>query len=412
MTIANVTLTNTFDEWRTRTNQLIGVYSETNTLAIAAFNSTNTVTFTAANLAAEVLISNTIILSAITDTVNTAVPVIMTTNTEIITLITDSANLAASNVDYAGIILANSSIMNEINLASSAAASNAITSNTIVIDTIYNNANNIVEGFIANTDVGAAFITANAAFDQANVAFDQANTAYIVANAAFDQANSTTFAANLVISVADNTNAALRITQTGTGNALLIEDVDNPNVTPFIVDANGNVGIGTANTSYFKLNIDGTINAAAVLVNGEPLTGGGSTITLNEDSVDETRYIGFVNAISGDASTINVSSTKLTFNPNTGTLSATIFNSLSDFSLKDNVIRIGGALDTIKSLEGVSFQWKNNGMRSYGVIAQDLEKHIPDLVGNVNGTKNVNYDGIIAFLIEAIKELSRKLDEK
>jgi hypothetical protein len=85
---------------------------------------------------------------------------------------------------------------------------------------------------------------------------------------------------------------------------------------------------------------------------------------------------------------------------------------LSDSNLKDNVIRIGGALDTINSLEGVSFKWKNNGKRSYGVIAQDLEKHIPDLVGNVNGTKNVNYDGIIAFLIEAIKELSRKLDAK
>lgn len=306
MTIANVTLTNTFDEWRTTTNQLIGVYDETNTLAVAAYNSTNSVTFTAANLAANVLVSNTIILSAITNTVNTAVPVVMTTNTQIITLISDSANGIASNINYAGVILANSSIMNEINLASSAAASNAVVSNTTIINTIYTNANTIVEGFIANTDVGAAFVTANAAFDKANSA----------------------------------------------------------------------------------------------------------SIVILDDAEDQTRYVSFVNAATGNASTLNVSSTSLTFNPFSGTLSATTFNSLSDYNLKTNILQIGGALDTINSLNGVSFEWKNNGLRSYGVIAQDIEKHIPDLVGNVDGTKNVNYDGIIAFLIEAIKELNRKLDAK
>jgi hypothetical protein len=407
MTIANVSLTNTFDEWRIKTNQLIGVYQETNTLAIAAYDSTNTVTFTAANLAANVLVSNTIILTAITNTVNTAVPIVMTTNTQIITLITDSANttanninyaevilsnsaiidqinfttttivtntissnatiltlisdsanVVASNVDYASIILANSSIMNEINLAASAAASNAITSNTIVIDTVYTNANNIVYDFINSTDVGASFVQANTAYLVANAAFAQSNLVFGVANSSFAQSN-------LVFGVANSSFAQ------------------------------SNLVFGVANAAFEKAN-----------------TSSGSTITLNDDTVDETRYIGFVNAISGNASTINVSSTKLTFNPNTGILSATIFNSLSDSSLKDNVIRIGGALVTINSLEGVSFQWKNNGMRSYGVIAQDLEKHIPDLVGNVNGTKNVNYDGIIAFLIEAIKELSRKLDAK
>jgi hypothetical protein len=172
------------------------------------------------------------------------------------------------------------------------------------------------------------------------------------------------------------------------------------------------VGIGTANVNYFKLNVNGSVNAAAIFVDGAPLAAGGSTITLNEDAENETRYVGFVNAASGNASTINVSSTKLTFNPNTGTLSATIFNSLSDSSLKENVISIAGALDTINSLEGVSFQWKDNGKRSYGVIAQDIEKIIPDVVDSVNGIKNVNYDGIIPFLIEAIKELNRKLDAK
>lgn len=45
--------------------------------------------------------------------------------------------------------------------------------------------------------------------------------------------------------VANSTSAALRVTQTGTGNAILVEDEANPDSTPFVVDATGQVGIGT-----------------------------------------------------------------------------------------------------------------------------------------------------------------------
>lgn len=47
-----------------------------------------------------------------------------------------------------------------------------------------------------------------------------------------------------VVSVTDNTNAALRVTQLGTGNALLIEDDTNPDSTPVVVNASGNVFVG------------------------------------------------------------------------------------------------------------------------------------------------------------------------
>jgi hypothetical protein len=55
-----------------------------------------------------------------------------------------------------------------------------------------------------------------------------------------------TFTANQIISVTDNTNAALRITQAGTGNALLVEDSANPDSTPFVIKNDGKVGIGTS----------------------------------------------------------------------------------------------------------------------------------------------------------------------
>jgi len=50
---------------------------------------------------------------------------------------------------------------------------------------------------------------------------------------------SNTFSANQIVEVTDNTNAALRITQLGTGNAILVEDAANPDATPFVVNNNG-----------------------------------------------------------------------------------------------------------------------------------------------------------------------------
>ena len=55
------------------------------------------------------------------------------------------------------------------------------------------------------------------------------------------------------------------------------------------------------------------------------------------------------------------------------------------------------------SLRGVEFDWILNSLKSYGVIAQELEKVIPDIVNENNGVKSVNYNAIIGFLIESIK---------
>jgi len=55
---------------------------------------------------------------------------------------------------------------------------------------------------------------------------------------------SNTFTANQIVSVTDNTNAALRITQLGSGNALLVEDSTNPDASPFVIDSSGKVIAG------------------------------------------------------------------------------------------------------------------------------------------------------------------------
>ena len=55
---------------------------------------------------------------------------------------------------------------------------------------------------------------------------------------------------------ANTTTDALRITQLGAGNALVVEDSANPDATPFVIDASGNVGIGTSSPA-FKLDVNG-----------------------------------------------------------------------------------------------------------------------------------------------------------
>jgi len=94
------------------------------------------------------------------------------------------------------------------------------------------------------------------------------------------------------------------------------------------------------------------------------------------------------------------------------TVTATDFNSTSDIKLKENIQVITNALDMIKQIEGVSFNWKDSGKASIGVVAQNVEQVIPTIVNTgSDGIKRVSYDSLIPILIEAVKELSAKLDK-
>jgi Chaperone of endosialidase len=93
-----------------------------------------------------------------------------------------------------------------------------------------------------------------------------------------------------------------------------------------------------------------------------------------------------------------------------GIATAQDFDSLSDFRYKTNISTVGNALSKIEQLRGVSFTWKESGLSSYGVVAQELEKVLPELVHG-DDPKTVNYNGIIGVLIEAIKELKAEIEE-
>ena len=87
----------------------------------------------------------------------------------------------------------------------------------------------------------------------------------------------------------------------------------------------------------------------------------------------------------------------------------------SDSRLKENITPISNPLDKLKLIGGYEFDWnglsKNNG-HDVGVIAQEIELVLPELVGiRGDGYKGVQYDKLTALLIEAVKEQQKQIDE-
>ena len=92
----------------------------------------------------------------------------------------------------------------------------------------------------------------------------------------------------------------------------------------------------------------------------------------------------------------------------TGVCTAQDFDSLSDVNYKTNIETVSGALTKVEQMRGVQFDWKDSGQASFGVVAQELEQVLPELVRG-SDPRTVNYNGIIGVLIEAIKELSEEV---
>lgn len=141
---------------------------------------------------------------------------------------------------------------------------------------------------------------------------------------------------------------------------------------------------------------------------------GGGTITVTDDTSTnaDTYYPSMVyNQTSGVVTGVYTASTELYFNPSTGTLNSTVFNSLSDITQKTNITPITDPMLSLWELDGVEFEWIKSGNKSAGVIAQQVEVVLPWLV-NTNpdtGIKSVNYSGLTAYLLEVVKQHERTI---
>ena len=81
----------------------------------------------------------------------------------------------------------------------------------------------------------------------------------------------------------------------------------------------------------------------------------------------------------------------------------------SDRKLKENIETLDGK--KVLDMRGVSFTRKDTGKESSGVIAQEIQEVAPELVHDTNGTLGVAYGNLVGYLIEAIKDQQKQIDE-
>jgi hypothetical protein len=147
-----------------------------------------------------------------------------------------------------------------------------------------------------------------------------------------------------------------------------------------------------------KLNVDGVISGSSQILEGS---------TIHSSSVGNYQF----NSIG-----VNITSTGVA-GEIVATGDITAYYS-SDIRLKENITPIPNALEKVNQISGNTYDWKegydefhSHKGNDVGVIAQEIEQILPQIVTNRdNGYKAVQYEKMIPLLIEAIKELSAKVD--
>ena len=110
---------------------------------------------------------------------------------------------------------------------------------------------------------------------------------------------------------------------------------------------------------------------------------------------------------SSDRATLD-SSGNFTANGNVG--------AYSDLALKEDIYQIENALEKVKKLRGVHFTRKENKSKEIGVVANEVEKVVPELVDEhedkeLGIVKTMKYANTVGLLIEAVKDLSKQIEE-
>ena len=83
----------------------------------------------------------------------------------------------------------------------------------------------------------------------------------------------------------------------------------------------------------------------------------------------------------------------------------------SDAALKTNALPLTDATRKLLQIQGVTFNWKDDGRADVGVIAQDVQKVYPQLVRNDKEYLQVDYQKLVAPLIEAVREMDARIKQ-
>jgi hypothetical protein len=263
-----------------------------------------------------------------------------------------------------------------------------------------------------------------------------------------------TYAISISGNAATATSATSATSATNATNfAVTNNTTENGNLYPVFVDGtSGNQGGEVASTKLTFNPSTGTLTATAFSGDGSSLTnvdattvdGVNSTSFLRSDAAD-TKTSGnltlndniALNLGTGldaelyfDATQLNLdmnsdadflirdgnsaNATRFTFDTSSGNFTAVgeVISS-SDARLKEDLEVIPDALDKVKQLSGYTYRRIDlNNVTQAGVIAQEVEKVLPEVVvEDGDGYKSVAYGNMVALLIEAIKEQQKQIDE-
>ena len=175
------------------------------------------------------------------------------------------------------------------------------------------------------------------------------------------------------------------------------------------IGSNGNLFIGT--TTNPVSNAEAIINAVVSSGDGFNLkhtVNGNNMFNLWQTGTTTYTALAFNK---GDTQTLRGQITVST--------SSVAYNTTSDYRLKENVLPMTGALDTVAQLKPVTYNWKENGSNGQGFIAHELQEVVPDCVTGekdaVDAEGNPVYQGIdtsflVATLTAAIQELKAIVD--
>jgi hypothetical protein len=190
--------------------------------------------------------------------------------------------------------------------------------------------------------------------------------------------------------------------------------------------ANGNFGVGIL-TPAVKMDVYGTgANASLTADTGifkiggtitQELTFGEHTATpfafwmqTKKNTNDGTTYPLSLNPLGGNIG-IGKVNPGVALDVNGAITASSDITSNSDRFYKKDIVEIQNALEKVKQLIGVTFQRDGEDYRSAGLIAQDVEKVLPEAVRtNTDGKLTLAYFSVLGLIVEAIKDLDKKVD--
>ena len=101
----------------------------------------------------------------------------------------------------------------------------------------------------------------------------------------------------------------------------------------------------------------------------------------------------------------------MTYNDSTDTLTVVNIVESSALKYKKDIIAISESLKNVRQMQGVYFTRIEDESKQIGFIADDVYKIYPELVEFKDGeVESLRYQRITAVLVEAVKELSDKVD--